>query len=109
MSHRYYVVVGIDVPGHFTSGAAPEKEEQAAARLVQSLLSDALTDRDVHAAVTGVITLSPETIDLIVLALREDAAKREAGWKVQKEVLDKKLAELREAIDRSITQRKDAP
>jgi len=109
MSHRYYVVVGLDIPGHFTSGAAPEKEEQAAARLVQSLLSDALADRDIHASVTGVITLSPETIDLIVLAMREDAAKREASWQVQKEVLDKKLAELREVVDRFVAQRKAAP
>ena len=109
MSHRYYVVVGLDVPGHFTTGASPEEEERSAARLVQSLLSDALADRDIHAAVTGTITLSPATIDLIVLALHEDAAKREAHWQAQKEVLDKKLAELRAAVDRRVAERKDVP
>jgi hypothetical protein len=111
VSHRYYVVVGLDVPdvpGHFMGGAAPE-EEQAAAHLVQSLLSDVLADHNIHIAVTGAITLPPKTIDLIALALREDAAKREIGGQLQKEILDKKLAELRIAVDRLVAQRKDTP
>jgi hypothetical protein len=109
MSHRYYVVVGLDVPGHFAAGATPEKEEWSAAHLVQSLLSDAIAERELHATVTGAIDLSPHVVDLIILAVREGTEKREASWQLQKEILDKKLAELRIAVDRLVAQRKDTP
>lgn len=84
-------------------------ELEAAARFVQALLRDALAARDIGAAVTDAIALSPQAVDLIVLAVRDDATKREAAGLLQKERLDKKLAELRVAVDGLLAEPKSTP
>lgn len=107
MSHRYYVLVGLEVPGQFNTGASPAEEKASAARLVEALLSDAIAERDIHAAVRGAIGLSSDNVEHIVLALRDDTQKQAASWKDQQAVLDRKLAEISAYVDRIVEQRKE--
>lgn len=108
MSRRYYVLVGLEAPGHF-GDPDPAEQKKVAARLVESLLRDVCADWGKHAVVTGTIGFSPDDVDRMVLALRDDTQKLAAVWREQREIIDRKLAELSAAVDCVVALREEIP
>ena len=104
MTSRYYVLVGLDVPGRF-GAASPAEAKEYAARLAETLLRSGLAEQDVEATVTGSLGLTEDDVDRVVLALSDDATKLAAGWSQQKDALDRKLAELSVLVDRVVSER----
>lgn len=105
MSQRHYIVIGIEVPGHFRTGATPQQEQQSAARLVSGLLRDAVATRDIHVNVSDALALSPDDVDRIIWAMHREV-ERGAG---ELRELDAKMTELRRAVEDLVAQRKDRP
>lgn len=101
---NFYVLVSIDVPGNFTTGEE-EQERRIAAKLVTSLLRDALFVRDIDVAVTGAIALTPDDVERVTLALHHEVERGDD----QIRSLDAKMRELRAAVDRVVRRKGDAP
>lgn len=109
MKTRYYVVIGVDVPGLCALDATPEQEKTAVARFVRVTLRNAFHSRDVNATVGEAIGLTADDVDRVVLALRDDTQKLTTNWQEQKDRLDQKLVELSALVDRVIAEPGETP
>jgi protein-tyrosine-phosphatase len=89
--NRYYMIVGLDVPGHFVKGASSEQEQQSAAILVDLVLREAFAERGIDISVRRPMPLSPDDFDRVITVLQNN------------------VDDLRAEIDRIVKHRKEIP